>query len=518
MSDYLLKTLEEHCVGTAESEGAFLEDAFVTSQVYQDSLCSPLGAAVVLVGRKGSGKTALLKFLDARFRESGIRSLYLKPDDLPLLDGIGDVQEISTLKRRAYQALVTAVATRAGEGLRGLLGRKDKKLFDKAVLEGARDPDGVQVVLQALSKFGSVSAGFGTVPPSINFEKLIPSTEAAPVIALRDSLRENFRKVGSGFVLLLDDIDQVAAVSQPNHTNRIWGFLLAAKKLTEELVNMKTVISVRREVWNMLVRDEHGQRDQVDHFRSLVRTLDPSDAEIRKIVRRRLEIVQNDVGAKGDIDQVFFQTPTVYLPTTDTERRSWEQFITKSARGRPRDAVQFLGALASESRKAEYSRISESIVDRAMNRYSSERVDDLALEFATDCAVTREVVNSFRGCDFVMSTEQLREHLTVMPTRFGITLRGAVLHPDQATDIFVLWRFVHELGLINPKVPDTRVPSTFHHRTYDDDPNFVSEANWNEMQKVAWEIHPAYRCHLIKLREDDKARRGISLSSFFRKN
>jgi hypothetical protein len=36
------------------------------------------------------------------------------------------------------------------------------------------------------------------------------------------------------------------------------------------------------------------------------------------------------------------------------------------------------------------------------------------------------------------------------------------------------------------------------------------------MQKVAWEIHPAYRSYLIEKKLDDRARSGISLTSFFK--
>jgi hypothetical protein len=143
--------LHDHCIGTAESELAFLVDAFVFAKTYQDVLYSPFHSPIFLIGRKGTGKTALLKYLDLKSAQSGIRTLYMKPDDMPLIEGISDAEETATIKRRAYQSLVSAISIKVGSELRGLLGRKDKKLFDKAIEEGARSHDALQTCMYALS-------------------------------------------------------------------------------------------------------------------------------------------------------------------------------------------------------------------------------------------------------------------------------------------------------------------------------------------------------------------------------
>jgi hypothetical protein len=343
--------------------------------------------------------------------------------------------------------------------------------------------------------------------------------EKAQNIALRDALNENFKKANNVFLLLLDDIDQVASTQNKHHLNRIWGFLLAAKKLTEELPNMKTIISLRTEIWTLIERDEAGQRDQIDHIRQLLKRLDPSDEVLKEIILRRLKVVASQCGSSTDnstVFRLFYDSPMVLLPTSKDEKRYWEDFIAKSSRGRPRDAIQFLGILANEALSKGHSRITQDVVDSAASKYSAQRVNDLTREYSNDCSVVRELLNTFTLDDFIVPTEVMKDHISKIPTKFGVQIRGKTIHPDDTNELFGLWRFLHEIGLLNPRIPDKREPKEYRHISYDENPNFISFSNWSEMQKVAWEIHPAYRSYLIEKKLDDRARSGISLTSFFK--
>jgi hypothetical protein len=266
----LLRKVEDFCVGRAESEEVFLEDTFIFDNDFLETLHAPPNSPVLLVGRKGTGKSALLKFIELKSKSCGVRCLYIKPDDIPLLEGISSAEETATIKRKAHEALVSAISVKVGTELRGLLGKKDKKLFDKAILDGSKSHDSIQACLRGLAKFGATIT-------DVNFDKLVPKTTNSNVSALSDALKSNFTNTDKLFFLLLDDVDQVASLENQAHINRIWGFILAAQKLTEELPNFKTIICLRTEVWSILEGDKYGQRDQVDHVRRLIRRLDPSD-------------------------------------------------------------------------------------------------------------------------------------------------------------------------------------------------------------------------------------------------
>ena len=506
-----LDKLQEYCIGRAESETIYLPDVFVPPDVYRDILLAPPSSPYFLVGRKGTGKSALLHFVRMKAMESKLKVIYLKPDDIPLLEGISHVSETSTIKRKAYEALVTVVAVEVGKDLRGLLGRKEKKLFDKAVNAQEREPDFIQLAANYLSRIGSAVT-------DIDFSKLLDPLSDPNAAALKDALQTNFSRAPKAIYLLLDDVDQVASMVNREQVNRIWGFILAAQRLSEEFPNIRVVISLRTEVWGLMNRDSSGQYDQVDHIRNVVRKLDPSETQIRQIIEQRLRAVCASI---PEIDcsepvECFFEQSKVMLPTSVKEERLWLDFLAKNARGRPRDALQFVWCLAKFAKQKRKSKISQSIVDMAEREYSDQRMEDLVKEYALDCGVLREICDSFSRLDFAFSSETMKDHLRTIPSRFGVEIRGHQLRPDSDDDIYLLWRLVYETGFCNPRVTNLSRERDFEHISYDSDPDFVSRANWNQMQTAEWEVHPAYRSYLLQKKERESARTS-RLSSLFRK-
>jgi hypothetical protein len=74
--------------------------------------------------------------------------------------------------------------------------------------------------------------------------------------------------------------------------------------------------------------------------------------------------------------------------------------------------------------------------------------------------------------------------------------------------MFRLWAFLYEIGFLNARFPDERQDRQFRHVMFRMDPGLVSKARWAEMQKATWEVHPAYRSHLIQRGRDEAARVG----------
>lgn len=505
-----LKTLENYCIGTAEAELSFLEKTFVDDDKYHDILLTPTGSPTIMIGKKGSGKTAILQFINITSKRSGISALYLKPDDMPLLDRIGEEQDLSTLKRKSFDAIIDCLAIKLGSELRGLISNKEKRLFDKAVTSGQKNNDFVQMTMKGLSKFGSVVT-------SVDFEKLIPKNGESNTRQLTEAVKENFESNRDKvFFLLLDDIDQLASPSQANQVNRIWAFILAAKKFSETFPNAKCIISLRTEIFYQLLNDSHGQRDQYDHISTLTTDLDPTEEQIKKIVLKRIEFVKKQItGNNHDYIEYFFDDKSVVIPTTDGETRSWEDYITKASRERPRDSIQFLGLLAKKSNEEKLEKISSKIVNDASYQFAKGRVTELALEYAPECKQVEDLVKLFSKVDFKLETEDAKNFLNTIPSSLNVSIRGKIIHQDNVEEIFALWNFLHQIGFLNPCTPDNRQKRNFRHIRFKEDRNFTSQSNWNNMQKVIWEIHPAYRSYLLKIKEDDKARIGISFKKFF---
>ena len=292
-------------------------------------------------------------------------------------------------------------------------------------------------------------------------------------------MRPSLLSEGSVFFLLIDDTDQLAAPDQPAHLNRIWALLLAVRRLTSECSSVRAIVSLRSSVWTRLNSESQGQRDQIDHMRGLVSPLLADDDLMEKIIRKRLEAAAIDANKKYvDPYGVFFNGSEVILPTSH-EKRLWGSFIAKSARERPRDAIQLIRNMIDAAKQRKAIQIGSEEARIAMKTYSSERVDDVVNEFSLDCKSIREIINTFADLVFESSFEEIRNHLLTVPSIASIQIRGDQLHPNSDGDAILILRLLHEAGFINPRLNDASKSRGFMHILFHDDPNFVKLENWN---------------------------------------
>jgi hypothetical protein len=324
---------------------------------------------------------------------------------------------------------------------------------------------------------------------------------------LAGAINNQLLSAGNLFFIFIDDTDQLAAPDQPAHLNRLWGLILAMRRMVGECPAIRPIITFRTGVWTRLTTESQGQRDQTDHLRGYVISLKAEQALIEGIVRKRLERAAADLNRKGvDPYAVFFSSSFMTLPNSD-ERRSWDSFITKSSRDRPRDAIQLLKNMVDCASARGNLQIGSAEAGLAMKVYSSERVDDIANEFSLDCKNIREIINTFSETNFEVDFETLRAHLLTVPSIGTTTVRAIVMKPQVDQDAITILALLHEAGLINPRFADVTKPRGFRHQLYRDDPNFVRFENWNGMQAVSWEVHPAFRTYLMGIR-DAKSTRG----------
>lgn len=496
--------------GTAETESNFLDEAFVTQEDYLKIITLTPASPRILIGRKGSGKSAFLRFFRSQMCEGGIPVLMLRPKDIILdIDDKTDTS-LGTLTRIAERALVRAIGVQLGKGKSGLLiSEEDKNLFKLAKEEGYKNEDTVQKLLNILSPIGQSIT-------KIDFKKIASTTQGLKDVQIQEAIQSTLTGSKKFFYLLIDDTDQLASPDKPDHLNRIWAFLLATRSIMEECENIKCIITLRNEVWKRLGRSEAGQRDQVDHFRTSTYLLNPDEDDVRKIIERRLQLACKKFKSQQYKDPYvpFFESKRLIIPSTEGEYRYWSDFLSKSSRDRPRDAIQLVSMLASDAEKNKADKISTDNAGAILETYSEQRVDDLKREVDEECPAIKEIVRSFAGLQYDYGSFTLKPvsaytHLQGLPTNFSLTLFGKILSQDRRDDIFLLWRFLHEIGFLNARKSDTRMKDGYRHISAEEDPDLVSISRWNDMQQIAWEIHPAYRSFLIKVSRENSFSIGL---------
>jgi hypothetical protein len=482
--------------GTTEGEKQLFERVFVTPNQLPDVITAPAGSPRVLVGNKGVGKTAILEWLFDATKADGIPAIFVRPDDLDLSQ-IREASDIGTIKRQMYDRFLDAIAVAVGRDLSGLLTGEDEVLYRTAIARGARSEDWMGKLVKLLG-------GLSKPITHIDAGKLATDLAAKAVSPerLSEALTNYLLAEKSIFLVLVDDTDQVCEPDNPQHLNRLWGLLLAVRRLTSENHNIKCIVTLRTEVWMRMLRNDRGQRDQIDHFRPLVLFLRAAEDHMRTIFLRRVieAAIEDGHSASGSLTH-FFEDEYMTLPTS-TDRRSWISFLLKSSRERPRDLIQLVNHIANAAKGRGAVAIGSGDAEKAMDGYSRERSEDLAIEMGQDCPMFLDIIRSFVDLEFESSFEVVRAHLRTLPSRFAIQIAGRTIKPGDDADVITLLALIHESGFLNARVPDSTKPLKYRHVTFLDDPHLVQGSRWNELQSATWEVHPVFRTYLISLKRE----------------
>lgn len=489
--------------GTAEGDRQFLADTFVSPSQFSDLCAIEPGSMRILVGNKGIGKSAVVEWIDKIASRRQLPCVLLRPDNL-LETAQPTALDIGTLKAHYFDTLLRTVAGKIGSSLSGFLKGHTATLYREAQKKGQSRDDYVTSTLRLLSAVAMPVKNIN----GVQLAKDLAGTNSHNqlVQAINQHLLQETSKL---MFLLFDDTDQLSLPDEPSQLNRIWALILAVRRLATECPNVRPIVTLRSSVWSRLTTESAGQRDQTDHVRGMVVQLLASDQLMKDIIERRLLRASMDAGAqRRDVYDNFFEGHQMTLPTSD-QKRSWISFLTKSARERPRDAIQLVKNMIDEAERLNHPKIGSADASTGMKVYSAERVDDVVNEFSLDCSSIRNIIDSFSECDFDLSFEEVRQHLRTVPSITSMRLRGAQLHPDSDEDAILMLGLLHETGFINARVPDVTRPREFSHIIFSDQPALVRLSNWNVLQGARWEVHPAFRDHLLGIKAAKRSRRLI---------
>ncbi|TAN49469.1 MAG: hypothetical protein EPN26_11265 [Rhodospirillales bacterium] len=494
--------------GTAEGERDVLKKAFIHVNEFQRIISPPQGCPHLLIGKKGSGKSAIIDFAIQIFSKKNIPALLVKPQDLDTSQ-LANADSLGEISRKSSGIIISAIASKMAGNLSGLLSGDDSIIYNQAVNSGEKSPDIIGKFTRIISKLSKplIDADLSTVLPELS-----KSTRNELQAAIHNKLSRDAKF----FYLFIDDTDQVASPNLPGHLNRIWGLIIAVRSLSEQLPELRAIISLRTEVWERLRTDEAGQRDQTDHFTNLCIRLNVSNSHIKEIIARRLELAASKIGCDSNNKfDCFFEGTHARAPYSE-ENRYWSDLIVVRSRQRPRDAVQLINALATRAISQSHKKINESDFQYVMPTFSNDRVKLISQEVDKECPAAEAIIRSFASCTysfggFSMSAEEAKEHIAKIPTMFGVVIYGKTIQPTNNDSTFQLWKFLYQTGILNARISDSSQPDNYRHIDPEADPTLVSLPRWNEMQKMVWEIHPAYRDFLVNLQKENQARTGLAL-------
>jgi hypothetical protein len=490
--------------GTSEGEKHILDQVFVEQENFDKLIIPKPLSPIVLVGKKGSGKSAILDAVSLIALQMDIPVARISPRSMKLVDG--DDGSVASLTNVAFEALISAVVAGSVSELRGLVGGEDKILLDEGLKKGYLQRDLISRLSRILPRLAKPLIGGIDVPDD---------NESASLRRIKDVLRNRLARSSGTFYVLIDDTDQIADPGNSQHLNRIWGLILASRDLAGLSERLRVIVTVREEVWRRLSRSGAGQRDQADHFDKLVVWLTPSDELMCQIVERRLNAAARYIGSDnlGDVWSFFFKGNGAKMPTSD-KFSSWLDLVVTRSRSRPRDAVQFLNSLAALANDRAVEKIEQQDLDAVVTGFSKKRVEFLRNEAEDECPDVEKVVDSLANINFdqgsfKVSFEVLREALWKLPS-IGVTLFKRRLKPDDDDDFLLLLQFLFDYDILNARLSDDRQKDKYRFLRPNDDVTLISRGRWSDLQRIVWEVNPAFRDYLIMRQKDKMASRGLA--------
>lgn len=481
--------------GRAESEIDFLDDVYFASPEFNDFIQFPSRTIRILIGKKGTGKSALMEVMKVRCERSSIPCLFIKPDDFPI--DLPNEYSIAQLKADIFNKLLKKLAIECSSKLSAFVDKDSKAVIEEGIIEGVITPDKVK-------KLKSILLPVATGLSNVDFEKIFGS-RTYTTYELKKGVESLSGRIDKYFYLLVDDTDQISSLQKVNYLETIWALILGVQKIAEELPNIKPIISIREEIWNRLRNDENGLRDQIDHFRTSVRYIYNTEEQIENILIRRLEYCKKifHPAMKQSAMECFFDGKMCTLPTSE-EKRSWKDYLVTSSRSRPRDTVQLINMLASNAYRRRNNSIDSVDVSETALEYSKERVQDLRNENTHIVPELESIIKSFSILDFENPADKIMQHLKSIPGLGGLTINRKVIKSEDDNTIFLLWKFLYDCEFLTPKIKDASRSKGYRFIRPREDLNLVEKSNWTNMQKYIWTIHPAYRSYILneKYKED----------------
>jgi len=476
--------------GSAEQEKEIRGSVFVAPGNLNSLLSFDFNSSVILLGNKGVGKSIFVNVLHEAYLKNNEISLLITPANLEC-DPILSKKTLSDRKSAAYGQILRSIS--------GIIGKYSNEsemaissdvtaLQKLAIKDGFSKPD-------LISKFSKILAKVTPHGGKIAAVLLADQEGILTKNNLTDVVDKYLTNRGKTLWLFIDDIDEAGAKNTKGvfDYSACWAIIAAAIELSEDISSLKCVISVRTDIWHLMTRT-HGHGSERKDKLGQIHELKFSEEELRAIFNKRIQLANLDAGSSRGLS-TFFQDKNITLPGVQGTKRSWDQWLAKTARFRPRDLVKAVQMLISAA-KPDSEVIGDKHAHSIMLEFGKERVDNIVDEYKQICPQIREILNDCTEQNRY-SFKEMIEHLKKTPSRRATQIDGIAMQPTNEFAISIL-RLLHMACFINPRIgPD----DNYDHLNYNDHPNIIDMAKFNDLQQYDWQIHPTFHSYAEEQRK-----------------
>ena len=374
--------------GSAEEEKEIRGEVFVAPGNLSSLLSFDFHSNVILLGNKGVGKSIFVNVLHEAYLQNGEISVLITPSDIEC-DPILSKKTLADRKATAYGQILRSTA--------GIIGKHSNEseiaikadvvaLQKLAIKEGFSKPD-------LVTKFSKILTKITPYGGKIAKALLDEQANTLGKNNLTEIVDNYLTNRGQTLWLFVDDIDEAVAKNSKGvfDYGACWAIVSAAIELSEDISSLKCVVSVRSDIWHLMTRT-HGHGTERRDKLGQIHELKFSENELRSIFNKRINLAVANAKSSDGL-ATFFQQSTITLPGVKGDKRSWDQWLAKIARFRPRDLVKAVQMLITAAKENKSDVIGDAHAHSILLDFGTQRIENIVDEYGQICPQIREIVN-----------------------------------------------------------------------------------------------------------------------------
>lgn len=417
----------------------------------------------ILVGHKGTGKSALFKVAIAEERENGNLPILIKPDDIAEL---GKSDENFLLRIRQWKFGLTKII---GTKVLNELGMYDESIAGKLGLFGVKLISFVSDTVKALKD-------------NVDLE---PAQKKAAEYFLRT------KKI----IVYLDDLDR-GWEGKKDDINRISALLNAIRDMSNDNPGLLFKVSLRSDVY-YLVRTSDESTDKIE---GSVVWYKWTNHEILVLLIKRIltyfgEVVDEEKLINTPQRYLCYNLDRVFEPKFYGKGK-WEEVSTHRilmslTRKRPRDLVKLCSLAAQKAYASGSNLIGSPHFQAIFEEYSQGRIQDTINEYKTELPQIEKLVfgmkpskkERFASDGYIYSTSELQQKINNIKQQnnFAFTNGRAATAKDLA-------QFLYKINFLTAR---KKIEEGTIQRKYFEENRYLSNSFVDF--GYDWEVHPAFR-------------------------
>jgi hypothetical protein len=376
-----------------------LQEYFLKTSNYRNALA---GTKTIVIGRKGSGKSAIFALMQVELEESGALVIPITPDQYSW-SALKDYEEKGILPEQAHTnawklTLLSSVVWKLNES--NLVSESSKLIKYYKYMKDAYVPtsDGFFNIVEKIKK---ILSGVKTQWVSFDFGET--GTVATPLKVTEElkALLHAEWPQGKQVRILIDRLDDSWDASEKSQ-HLIIGLLKAANELNAAFAG-KIIVTVflRSDIYDNLFFDDQ------DKLRQYEETLYWNLDDLKAVVCERVRVSLDIRGINNDEvwENLFSSRPY-------RSRASAEKYIIDRTFKRPRDIISFVRFAIEEAVRTGHSVIEPMDTRLAEEeKYSQSKYKDLIIEYQKQFPYTRNLLDSLSGSLHKLSRDALMVRL-----------------------------------------------------------------------------------------------------------